>query len=73
MAYATHHDRARTLGSIGQSLSNLMADLAQGLTQHRAYRSTLKELSTLSDHELADIGLHRASIGDVARSATLRA
>ena len=50
-----------------------MADLAQGLTQHRAYRSTLKELSTLSDHELADIGLHRASIGDVARSATLRA
>ena len=45
------------------------ANLAQRWTRFR----TLKELSALSDHELADIGIHRANIGDVARGFASRA
>ena len=31
------------------------------------YRATIKELSTLTDYELADIGLHRGQLHDPAR------
>lgn len=33
---------------------------------NRAYKLTVKELSMLSDRELADIGLHRGMISTVA-------
>lgn len=39
------------------------------LAQYRAYRTTLNELEALSSRELADLGLARANIRDVARSA----
>ncbi|MEM9579343.1 MAG: DUF1127 domain-containing protein [Pseudomonadota bacterium] len=31
-----------------------------------AYRTTLRELSALSDHELDDLGLHRSQIKNIA-------
>lgn len=34
-----------------------------------AYRKTVRELSQMTDRELADIGLHRANIRDVALEA----
>ncbi|MCA8881621.1 MAG: DUF1127 domain-containing protein [Rhodobacteraceae bacterium] len=34
-----------------------------------AYRATVRELSAITDRELADIGLHRANIQDVAQDA----
>lgn len=35
----------------------------------RVFRETYDELNALTDRELADIGLSRAMIGDVAREA----
>ena len=73
MTYLSHTHRVSGGVSIGQSLSNLTANLAQRWSQFRTYHRTLNELSMLSDHELADIGIHRANIGDVARGFASRA
>ena len=73
MAYTTHNDRALGGASLGQTLSTLKANLAQRFAQFRAYRTTLNELSQLSDRELADMGIHRANIGAIARDAAYRA
>ena len=72
MTYLSHTDRASGGVSIGQTLSNLTADLAQRWSQFRTYHRTQRELSTLSDHELADIGIHRANIDAVARGFATR-
>ena len=73
MTYLSHSDQASRGVSIGQSLSNLRANLTQRWIQFRTYQRTLNELSMLSDHELADIGVHRANIGAVARGFASRA
>ena len=73
MTYLSHTDRASGGVSIGQTLSNLTASLTQRWSRFRTYHRTLNELSMLSDHELADIGIHRANIGDVARGFAARA
>lgn len=39
------------------------------IAQYRSYRHTLAELEALSNRELSDLGLSRASIRDVAREA----
>jgi uncharacterized protein YjiS (DUF1127 family) len=67
MTYLHQTDRTSGRLPISQTLSHLRANLTQGWSQFRTYHRTLNELSMLSDHELADIGVHRASIGDVAR------
>jgi uncharacterized protein YjiS (DUF1127 family) len=41
------------------------AALAAGLREHMRRQQVVAELSRLSDHELADIGLNRADIGQV--------
>ena len=48
----------------------ILAHLRQELAKHRAYRATFEALSALSDRELADVGLSRLSIRDVAREAS---
>jgi len=73
MTYLSHTDQALRGISVGQTLSNLTASLTRRWTQFRTYHRTLNELSMLSDHELADIGIHRANIGDVARGFASRA
>ena len=45
------------------------AALKDILARRRAYGRTLRELSALSSEELADLGLTRASIEQVAREA----
>ena len=37
--------------------------------QHRVYRSTLEELQSLSDRDLADLGVSRAQLRDDAYQA----
>ena len=69
----SHTDRASGGVSLGQTLSNLTVSLTQRWSQFRTYHRTLNELSTLSDHELADIGIHRANIGAVAWGFATRA
>lgn len=48
---------------------SLLARLAQRLARRHAVRQTRRDLSRLSDHHLADIGLTRGMIEDVARRA----
>ncbi len=43
--------------------------LINAYRKHSTYRSTYKELSRLSNHELQDLGLHRSMLEDVARDA----
>lgn len=50
-------------------MSGLFAQFGAALARHRVYRRTLDELRQLSDRELADLGISRASIGDIAREA----
>lgn len=73
MVYLSHPDRASGSVTIRQALSRLKADLTQRWSQFRTYHRTLNELSMLSDHELADIGVHRANFDTVARGLASRA
>lgn len=43
--------------------------LMQKIKQYRTYKQTYKELSQLTDHELADIGLHRSQLKSIAMEA----
>ena len=38
--------------------------------QWRRYRETVRELQTLSSHELRDLGIQRGDIGRLAREAS---
>ncbi len=70
MATATHSEHIFAGASLWQSLStSLTTTLVHRLAQRRAYRATFGELSALTDRDLADIGLFRADIEDVAREA----
>ena len=46
--------------------SGLWARLGKRLADYRLYRQTLDELDALSDRELADLGLSRLQVRDVA-------
>ncbi len=39
------------------------------LADYRLYRATINELQQLSDRELSDLGIHRASIREIARES----
>ena len=45
------------------------ARLRQAFADHREYLATYEELNALSDRELADLGLSRLNVRDVAREA----
>ena len=45
------------------------ARLRQSFADHRKYQATYDELNALSDHGLADLGLSRLNIRDVAHEA----
>jgi uncharacterized protein YjiS (DUF1127 family) len=47
----------------------VFARLRQAVADHRAYLATYDELNALSDRELADLGLSRLNVRDVAREA----
>lgn len=53
-------------------LQRVFARLRARLAEERRYRRTLRELMSLSDQELDDIGLSRARIREVAREAARR-
>ena len=68
MTYSTHSDQAFAAASIWHILSAPMRTLARRSAQRRAYHSTVRELASLSDDALADAGIHRGDIRDIARS-----
>ena len=47
----------------------LVARLRQAYTDFRSYIATFEELNALTDRELADLGISRLSVRDVARQA----
>ncbi len=67
MAYATE-TRTGVL-SVGQRINEFRATLEDRLAKYKMYRATMLELNTLSDRDLADLGISRAMIKDIAATA----
>lgn len=67
MAYVNSQRAAAP--SLIEMLANPLASLRVALQRRRVYDQTLRELSVLSDRDLADLGLHRSLISAVAREA----
>lgn len=62
MAYAlTINSPATSNGALGRA--------RDAVARYRTYRETVSELRALNDRELADLGIVRANVRDVARSA----
>lgn len=57
-----------TLDSV-QTENGLVARFRKMVADYRLYRQTLEELQSLSSRELADLGLSRASVRQIAREA----
>lgn len=53
--------------------TGIFARLLRAFADYRTFVETRAELEALSDHELADLGIARFAIGDVAREAVSRA
>ncbi len=73
MAFVTQTRRSTAGDSLGQRLAAIRQELSDRLARRRLYRQTLNELSALSDRELADLGLHRSQIAEVAIEAVYKA
>lgn len=67
MAYASH-SKSLSSGLITRSAA-LMSAASDYMDRRRAYRTTVRELSSLSTRELADLGLSRSMIRSVALEA----
>ena len=67
MAYAieTHGFGA----NLAHRFTTFSADLAAAAAKRKMYRTTLRELSSLSDRDLADLGLGRTMIHSIAFEA----
>lgn len=61
-----HYDFAR---SEATGFAGFMARLLKSFADHRAFRQTLTELDALSDRELADLGITRLSIREIAHES----
>lgn len=64
---ATYSDASLASGA------GLVARIRKGWADYRLYLSTVRELQQLSDRELADLGIHRASIAGIARESVYSA
>lgn len=73
MAYITDTPRALDGTTFSGRLAQLRTILSTRLANYRTYRATLAELSDLSDRDLADVGLSRGMIRDVAAGAAYQA
>ncbi len=53
--------------AISERIQSALADLREHRTRRALYRRTVNELEVLSDRDLADLGISRFSISDLAR------
>ena len=65
MAFATDTRRAAA-HHLSEDLSVAVYAALQRIATYRAYRRTIRELSDLSSHTLADLGMHRSEIRRIA-------
>lgn len=69
MAYVNTN---RTAGfNLIERLADLRFAIAHRIARSRAYTTTLNELSAMTDRELADIGIARSMIPEIAMRAAL--
>ncbi len=68
MAYMTSTGGAARTAPISR-LSGLFTAFGARMEQYRTYRRTVNELTSLSDRELADLGINRSMIGSIATDA----
>lgn len=67
MAYAS--TTRNGVSSIFSRLTAGMSVVKSAFAQRRIYSRTARELSGLTDRELADLGIHRSMITEIAREA----
>jgi uncharacterized protein YjiS (DUF1127 family) len=65
MAYA-HTDTQAAHGGLSARFAGLAARLRARIERNRRFRQTFKELSALSNRELADLGLSRSMLRGLA-------
>lgn len=67
MAVSAHYSTPR--GMLYAPLTSWFHTLREQIARRRCYQRTYNELSALSAHQLADLGLHRASLRQIAYDA----
>ena len=55
--------------SIYDRVANLLKSAKEAAERRRVYKTTVMELSSLSDRDLTDLGIARGNIYDLAREA----
>lgn len=55
--------------SLSDRVQAIVANLKDGQRRRAIYRRTLRELNSLTEREMADLGIHPAMIVQVAREA----
>lgn len=68
MAYLTN-TRGTVRSDILGRLSAFVTNTKTRVEQYRIFRKTVDELSTLTDRELADLGINRSMIRSIATDA----
>jgi uncharacterized protein YjiS (DUF1127 family) len=55
-----------------KTMQNLLNNISKSIAKYNRYRRTLNELSRLTNRELADIGIARCDIPNVANNLVRR-
>ena len=69
MTFATETQTRGIIAGIADRVSTFFRELSAFNAQYRVYRTTIRVLSALSDRDLADLGLSRSMIADIAHEA----
>ncbi len=69
MAYTTDIRTGTATRSLRDRATAFFADLGERRAKQQVYRTTVAELQSLTDRDLADLGLHRSEIRRVALEA----
>lgn len=70
MAAIEHiHGSARNANGLRAKLSDFFAGLQEARARNAVYRQTIRELNSLTERDLADLGIHRSMITRVAMEA----
>ena len=59
--------------TIAPRIAHYRAAINKSVEQYKTYRRTLAELESLTPRELADIGINRHAVKDIARDAAFGA
>jgi len=68
MAVLDIRSHAGTTGFAGR-IATTFSRIAEAMARRSLYRQTVRELGSLTDRDLADLGIHRSMIQSVAADA----